>query len=622
MKYDVIIVGAGHAGIEAALAGSRLGCAVLVVTSNLDYIGEMSCNPSIGGVAKGTIVREIDALGGAMGRLADQCGIQFRVLNRSKGRAVHGLRAQVDRFSYRERARRALEEAPGVSLLQDMVVSVHTRGGEFAFLETESGYTVFAKSCVVTAGTFLNGEAHIGDRRVSCGRMGERAAYGLVESLCSLGIESGRLKTGTPARIAADSVDYSRLHVQRGDAEPVPFSYSTDFELDNTGLCWEVRTNPDTHEIIRNNLDRSPVYGLKTVTGTGPRYCPSIEDKLVRFGDRSGHGLFLEPEGVGRKEMYLSGFSTSLPAEVQVQMVQSLEGFSAAQILKPAYAVEYAYFPPNQLRKTLESRRVFGLFFAGQVNGTSGYEEAAGQGVVAGVNAACRARGDESFELERHEAYIGVLIDDLVVKGTSEPYRMFTSRAEYRLMLRYDTSDERLMPRAFERGLVGEGLYEKRRREWEYKRSLRSRLSGMKVPREVSRDVLGVSVSQGERADVLLRRPEVSVFDMVSLMGEGVESCSREFLRGLEADIKYEGFIKKHLEEIDRVRRYENMAIPEEFEYTNVEGLLLESREKLSVVAPLTVGQASRVPGITPADVSVLVLSLTRNNSYGVSRET
>ncbi|ERP31125.1 tRNA uridine-5-carboxymethylaminomethyl(34) synthesis enzyme MnmG [Chitinivibrio alkaliphilus] len=613
MEYDVVVIGGGHAGVEASIASARMGCATLLITGNVDYLGEMSCNPSVGGVAKGTIVREIDALGGVMGRIADAAGIQFRVLNKSKGIAVHGLRAQVDRFRYRDLVREAVLACDGLSLLQDMVVDLAPEGSSWR-LSTECGTTVVAKRCVFTVGTFLEGCAHIGAQTVSCGRMGERASTGLAHRLEQLGLRAGRLKTGTPARVHRDSIDYSALTPQRGDTTPVPFSYATNKPLTNDALCWELRTNSKTHEIIRNNLHRSPVYGLQSVQGVGPRYCPSIEDKLVRFGDRSGHGLFLEPEGNGRPEMYVSGFSTGLPVAVQEQMLRSLSGFSQARMIKPAYAIEYVYFCPNQLNRTLESRVLPGVYFAGQINGTSGYEEAAGQGLLAGINAAQAVRGKEPLVLRRDEAYLGVLVDDLVVKGTEEPYRMFTSRAEYRLLLRYDTCDERLMPLGVAVGLVSSEVYASRQAVWAEKEKLRTLLDSTTVGADAAASHTGVSITQGVRASVFLRRPEVSLLPVLAACGLCSSQYSSEVRAGVEADIKYAGFVKKHLEEIARNQRMETMCIPADISYADITGLLTESREKLSQVQPQTIGQASRVPGVTPADVSVLIMYITQLN--------
>ncbi len=612
MKYDIVVVGGGHAGIEAAIGAAKSGLSILMVTANIDYIGEMPCNPAVGGVAKGNIVREIDALGGIMGELTDRAGIQFRMLNRSKGVAVWGPRAQTDRFLYRQLAREKVESVENIDILQDMVTEIVCKDKKTCGVKTETGIFVESPAVVITTGTFLNGLAHIGEKTVSCGRRGELASTELSSSIQSLGIKAGRLKTGTPARIDKNSIDFSKLEIQEGDTDPVPFSFFTDFEVVNSACCWTLRSEMKTHDIIRANLDKSPLYGLGSVEGVGPRYCPSIEDKVVRFGDRNGHPLFLEPEGINRREMYLNGFSTSLPVDVQYEMIRSLSGFENAVILKPAYAIEYDYFLPTQLYPSLESRIIEGLFFAGQVNGTSGYEEAAGQGLMAGVNAALKINGEASFVLGREEAYLGVLIDDLVTKGTEEPYRMFTSRAEYRLILRQDNVDERLMPRANTLGLISDKQIAQRKAVWNKKELLKEQIHETLVTKELWKSLGKSELRENCRGDKLLKRPEATLSDIESMGLIDLTPYSSAILVTAEADIKYEGFVKKQHESIERMKRLESTAIPNELNYDDIEGLLSESREKLKAIRPLTVAQASRISGVNPADISVLLIYLSK----------
>jgi len=622
MKYDIIVVGGGHAGIEAAIGASKFDLSVLMITGNIDYIGEMPCNPAVGGVAKGNIVREIDALGGAQAELTDRAGIQFRMLNKSKGVAVWGPRAQTDRFLYRQLAREKIEAISNVDILQDIVTDVVTDDQVTTGVKTETGMFVEAPAVVITTGTFLNGLAHIGSQTIQCGRRGEIASTDLSASIQSLGIKSGRLKTGTPARIDKESIDFSKLEEQAGDVDPQPFSFFTDFEVTNSACCWTLRSEMTTHGIIRDNLDKSPLYGLHSVDGVGPRYCPSIEDKVVRFGDRNGHPLFLEPEGLNRREMYLNGFSTSLPVEVQYEMIQSLTGFENAVILKPAYAIEYDYFLPTQLYLSLESRIVSGLYFAGQVNGTSGYEEAAGQGLIAGVNAALKLRGKEPLVLGREQAYLGVLIDDLVTKGTEEPYRMFTSRAEYRLILRQDNVDERLMPLANSLGLITDEQLHQREQVWATKESLKDKIRELVVTQELWHSLGKSDLRENCRGDKMLKRPEVTLADLGALGLVDLSVYSSQVITTAEADIKYEGFIKKQQDSIDRMKKLEKTKIPEDLDYSAIEGLLNESREKLTVIKPITLGQASRISGVNPADISVLLVYLGKTNRKNVSRET
>jgi tRNA uridine 5-carboxymethylaminomethyl modification enzyme len=608
-QFDLIVIGSGHAGIEASHIAAKMGASVLLLTANPDFIGQMSCNPAIGGVAKGNIVREIDALGGLMGALIDRAGIHFRMLNVGKGSAVWGPRAQADKVAYRILARKALESCPNISILQAMAVGLGVSGGRVASVTLDNGEIVSAGAVVVAAGTFLNGVIHVGMRSRSGGRSGEPPSSGLTESIRELGISSGRLKTGTPPRIDGRTVDYSKLAVQRGDEEPWPFSFFTDWKLRNRVVCWSVKTNKETHKHILESLDRSPLYTGK-ISSVGPRYCPSIEDKVVRFGERDGHTLYLEPESLGNCELYINGMSTSLPYDVQERMVASIEGLRGARIMRPGYAIEYDYFQPLQLRPTLESKIVGGLFFAGQVNGTSGYEEAAGQGLLAGINAVQALRGAEPLVLGRDAAYIGVLVDDLVTKGTEEPYRMFTSRAEYRLILRQDNCDERLIPAAFRLGTVSAERYDERRRFWDRKREVAEALGSVRVTPEEYEGATGLAIGKSENARDLLRRPELGIGGLargVAAVGELLGS-DRHLALGVESDIKYEGFVRKQAREIERVRRYEETKIPDDFCYDDVPGLLTESRQKFKKIRPGTLGGASRISGVTPADVSVLAM--------------
>jgi tRNA uridine 5-carboxymethylaminomethyl modification enzyme len=620
MKVDLIVVGGGHAGVEAAHIAAKLKLRVLLITSHLDMIGQMSCNPAIGGVAKGNIVREIDALGGLMGEAADATGIHFRMLNRSKGMAVWGNRAQADKRLYRTFVRGRLETQPTLALLQGMVKRLAISGGRATGVVMDSGEEIRAEAVILAMGTFLNGLGHIGLNSFPCGRLGEPPSGGLTESITSLGIASGRLKTGTSPRIDGRTISYSSLEEQPGDDPPWPFAYSGKYRPKNRLSCWIGRSNEKTHEIIRSNLDRSPLYTGK-IKSLGPRYCPSIEDKVVRFGDRGSHTLFLEPEGLDTSEVYLNGMSTSLPFDVQQQLVNSIEGLETAQILRPGYGIEYDYFQPLQLQHTLESKVVRRLYFAGQINGTSGYEEAACQGLVAGVNASEEIRGGQPLILGRETSYTGVLIDDLVTKGTEEPYRMFTSRAEYRLLLRQDNCDERLMAGAWERGMVDRETFDARRRVWDAKKAAIRRLEETSVSPEQWERASDEELSQTVHAIDLLRRPSVTLGQVELAIGT-VETADDELRASLEADVKYSGFVEKQKKEIQRLRQLENAVLPAGLDYNQVMGLLTESRAKLSKIQPGNLGQAARIPGVTPADVSVLMAHLAGRMRNDVSRET
>ena len=586
--YDAIVIGGGHAGIEASLALSREGFDTLLITQSLDAIGRMSCNPSIGGLAKGNLVREIDALGGEMGHLIDSTMIQMRILNRRRGPAVQAPRAQADKFSYSRLAKETLEKERHLSLFMDTVVDIITEDGRAAGVVTERGWRISSRTVVLTTGTFMDGRIFIGEYDAPCGRLGESAAAGLGGKLREKGFRVGRMKTGTPARVRLSSLNLGEMEVQEGDDPMEPFSFGTE-ALDRPSLpCYVTYTNAETHRIIRENISRSPLYGGKIV-GRGPRYCPSIEDKVVRFPDRERHQIFVEPEGLGTEEMYLNGLSSSLPEDVQHSFIHSIPGLRHAEIMRPAYAVEYDYLNPLDLMPSLESKLVAGLFIAGQTNGTSGYEEAAAQGLMAGINAAQLLKGGRPLVLSRTEAYIGVLIDDLVTKGTEEPYRMFTSRAEYRLSLRHDTADQRLTPKGFAAGLATEERMER----------LRAKMAGI----EGAKAVLRSCRIDGKSAYDALKEPETSIF-MLGI--EALGSYSRSILREVELDIKYSGYLMRQEREIEKAKKLDNMEIPADFDYDTVDGISSESREKFKAVRPISIGQARRISGVRVSDIAVL----------------
>ncbi len=624
MKFDIIVVGGGHAGIEAAHIASKKELSVLLITTHIDMIGHMSCNPAIGGVAKGNIVREIDALGGLMGTIIDRAGIHFRMLNASKGSAVWGNRAQADKNLYKKVARQEIEQCENIAVFQTMVVDIMEKNGSVVGVKTETGEIIKAKAVIVATGTFLNGVAHIGLSHFPAGRTGEPASTGLSESIGNFGIKSGRLKTGTSPRIDGRSVDFSRLSLQPGDDNPWPFSFFTTSVPQNRVACYHGKTNALTHKIIKDNLDRSPLYSGK-ITSTGPRYCPSIEDKVQRFGERDGHTLFLEPESLENREFYLNGLSTSLPLDVQQKMVRSVDGLQKARILRPGYGIEYDYFQPLQLKPTLESKFVNRLYFAGQINGTSGYEEAGCQGLIAGMNAALTIVQEGDMVLGRDTSYTGVLIDDLIMKGTEEPYRMFTSRAEYRLLLRQDNCDERLMPKAFEKGFISKDKFEKRLKAWEKKRRVIEWLGWSRIDPSECCDATGQQIKNRIRAAELLKRPSVSLQHIIGCIEKRKEdpgcqekelveelSQNRYLFLSVESDVKYEGFVQKQLNEIEKMRRLEETVIPEEFDYGSIAGLLIESKVKMDTVRPRTLAAASRISGVTPADISLLALYISK----------
>ena len=619
-EYDVIVVGGGHAGAEAAAAAARMGARTLLVTMNLQTIGQMSCNPAIGGIGKGHIVREIDALGGVMGKVTDRAGIQFRMLNQRRGPAVQGPRAQCDRAAYATAAREELERIPGLFLRADMAVEVCTEAGRTTGIRTKIGQTFRAPTVILTSGTFMNGVIHIGERQYGGGRMGERASTGLTASLEGLGFESGRLKTGTPPRIDGRTIDYDRLEEQPGDPAATPFSFLTDRLPEDQIGCWIAYTSPAVHDALREGFDRSPMFAGR-IGGAGPRYCPSIEDKIDRFAGKDRHQLFLEPEGRNTYEVYVNGFSTSLPEEVQFAALRKVAGLEKAHMLRPGYAIEYDYFPPWQIRYSLETKRIRGLFFAGQINGTTGYEEAAAQGLMAGINAARRLRGEDPVVLKRSEAYIGVLIDDLVAKGTDEPYRMFTSRAEHRLLLRQDNADRRLTALGHALGLATDARYERMRTRKQAIEATRAAIESASVSPDLANPYLEQAgtdpIRRPERLAQLARRPQVSLEDLLDCTGRREELVTPapgpvSVVRDVEIDLRYEGYLDRERDMVRKMEEMESLRLPEDFDYASVEHIAMEAREKLSKIRPENLGQASRISGVSPADVSVLLVMLRK----------
>ena len=619
--YDVIVVGGGHAGSEAARIAARMGASTLLITQNLPSIAQMSCNPAMGGIAKGQIVREIDALGGYSGIVTDMTGIQFKMLNMSKGPAMWSPRAQCDKYRFSQQWREELEHTENLDLFADTVIGIKVdNSGTVTGVKTSLGVEVECRTLILTNGTFLNGIIHIGEKQYSGGRIAEIAAEGLTECLVGLGFESGRMKTGTPPRIDARSLDFSVMIEQKGDDVPVRFSFSDTRIMLPQVSCYMSYTNESVHEALREGFDRSPMFTGR-IKGVGPRYCPSVEDKINRFAEKSAHPVFVEPEGLGTVEMYINGFSTSLPEDIQMKALRRIKGFEKAKMLRPGYAIEYDYFPPTQLTATLETKLIKNLYFAGQINGTTGYEEAAGQGLVAAINAVRRLKGESEFILRRDEAYIGVLIDDLITKGTEEPYRMFTSRAEYRTLLRGDNADIRLTPVAHQMGCVSDEAL--RRVEEKVKKSsiLVDYLREKSITVDEGNTLLekrdSAAMVQGCKADKILSRPNITMDDARQYF-KGVEEFIQDndikpdAVQQAEIHVKYQGYIDKEREAADKITRLENVIIPDDFDYFRINSITIEARQKLDKIRPKNIAQASRISGVSPADISVLLIFLGR----------
>ena len=618
--YDVIVVGAGHAGSEAAAAAANLGCKTLLVTMSLQNIAQMSCNPAMGGIAKGQIVREIDALGGYSGIVSDKTAIQFKMLNKSKGPAMWSPRVQSDRMRFAEEWRLMMERTENLDFYQEMVSGLVIENNEIKGIKTSLGITIRAKAVVLTNGTFLNGLIHIGEKQFGGGRAGESAAFGITEDLIKVGFESGRMKTGTPPRVDGRSLDYSKMNEEKGDEKPDKFSYSDETKpLIHQKSCHMTYTSLDVHDILREGFDRSPMFNGR-IKSIGPRYCPSIEDKINRFADKERHQLFVEPEGWNTVEVYVNGFSTSLPEDIQFKALRSVAGFEKVKFFRPGYAIEYDYFPPTQLKHTLETKLVDGLYFAGQINGTTGYEEAASQGLMAGINAALKIQEKQPLILKRDEAYIGVLIDDLITKGTEEPYRMFTSRAEYRTLLRQDNADFRLTPMSFEIGLASE----KRLRRMEHKLNESEKMVAFFKETSVSiaeaNPILIAKetaiISQGDKMFKIFSRPQIDLQDMLQFekVSQYVieNQLDQEVLEQAEIQVKYSGYIEKERNNADKLTRLEDVKIPDDFDYEKIKSMSIEAKQKLAKIKPITIAQASRISGVSPSDISVLLVYMGR----------
>jgi tRNA uridine 5-carboxymethylaminomethyl modification enzyme len=619
-EYDVIVVGAGHAGCEAAAAAANMGCSTLLVTMNLQNIAQMSCNPAMGGIAKGQIVREIDALGGYSGIVSDKTAIQFKMLNKSKGPAMWSPRVQSDRMRFSDEWRTMLENTPNLDFYQEMVAGLLSDNGKITGVKTSLGVSIKAKTVVLTNGTFLNGLIHIGEKQFGGGRAGESASFGITEDLVKLGFESGRMKTGTPPRVDGRSLDFSKMVEQPGDDVPEKFSY-TNFTapLKTQRSCWMSYTSLEVHDILREGFDRSPMFNGR-IKSIGPRYCPSIEDKINRFADKERHQLFVEPEGWTTCEYYINGFSTSLPEDIQFKALRSVAGFENVKFFRPGYAIEYDYFPPTQLHHTLETKLVEGLYFAGQINGTTGYEEAASQGLMAGINAALKVQQREPFILKRDEAYIGVLIDDLITKGTEEPYRMFTSRAEYRTLLRQDNADYRLTPKSFEIGLAKEDRLIRMEQKFSQSEAMVNFFKETSIKPEEANPILeakgSAPMSQPDKMFKVFSRPQLDLEDFRKFKKVAAyiddHNLDQEVVEQAEIQVKYSGYIEKEKNNADKLTRLEDMIIPDNFNFDKIQSISIEAKQKLNKIRPRTIAQASRISGVSPSDISVLLIYMGR----------